>query len=81
MVTSLIDQIIEPFADCMSPEAAQRVVTFRADEATQARLDSLADRANLGILTESEKADYDRLLAEIHFISLLQARARKLLKS
>ena len=80
MTTSLIDQIIQSFADCMSREAAQRVVTLRADEATQAQLDSLAEKANLGILTDHEKANYDRLLAMIHFVSLLQARARKLLK-
>jgi hypothetical protein len=78
---SLIDQIIEPFAECMSREAAQRVVTLRADEATQTKLESLAEKANLGVLSASEKADYDRLLAEIHFVALLQARARKLLKS
>lgn len=81
MSTSLLDQVIEPFADCMSREVAQRLVAVRADEATQARLDALAEKANFGTLTDEEKADYDRLLATIHFVSLLQARARKLLKS
>jgi len=76
----MLDQIIEPFAQCMTPEAAQRVITFRADPQTQAELDELAHKANLGLLTESERAEYDRQLAMIHFVSMLQARARLLLK-
>ncbi|WP_145098625.1 hypothetical protein [Anatilimnocola aggregata] len=78
MSTSLFEQIIEPFAECLTPEAAQKIVAIRADAATQARIDELADKANHGLLTEAEKADYDRYLATSHFVSLLQARARKI---
>lgn len=81
MSPTLLDQLIEPFAQCMTPEAAHRVAALRADEATQSHLDELADKANLGVLTAEEKAEYDRLLAMIHFISLLQARARRLLRN
>jgi len=81
MSTTLIDQLIEPFADCMSRDAARQVMALRADEQMQAQLDSLAAKANLGTLTASEKTDYDQLLAMIHFVALFQARARKLLKS
>lgn len=80
MTTSLLDQAIEPFASLMTREAAEQLNAVRADSATQARLDELADKANLGTLTEQEKAEYDRHLAMIRFISLLQARARLLLK-
>lgn len=81
MSLTLLDQIIEPFAQCMTQEAAERVAALRADAATQSRLDELADKANLGVLTDEERTDYDRLLAMIHFVSLLQARARRLLRS
>ena len=81
MRNSLLSQIVDLISDGISLEAARRIVAIRADEVTQAKLDSLADKANLGILTESEKADYDRVLVAIHFVSLLQARARSLLRT
>lgn len=78
--TSLFDRIIEPFAECLTRDAAQKIADVRADSATQAQFDDLADKANRGVLTEVEKADYQRLLALFHVVSLFQIRARRILK-
>ncbi len=77
MNANLLDQIIEPFAECLTQEAARKIVAIRADEELQHRVDALANKANAGTLTESEQSEYDRYLAAFHFVTILQARARR----
>ena len=81
MSDTLLDRLIDPFAECLTPEAARRIVTLKADDETQARIDELAEKANRGILTSDESADYDRYLAAFHFVTAMQARARRLLRA
>jgi len=81
MTTDLLDQVIEPFADCLTPEAATRIVAVRAGAEMQAHIDELADKANDGLLTEDERDEYDRILAWFHFVTILQARARRVLQN
>ena len=80
MTTSLFDQIIELFAACLTRDAAQKIADARADAATQAQLDDLAEKANRGVLSDTEKEQYQRLLALFHVVSLLQIRAKRILK-
>lgn len=80
MTSTLLDQLIEPFAECLAPEAARKIAAIQADEALQTRVDFLADKANWGTLTADEQAEYDRYLAAFHFVTLLQAKARRLLR-
>lgn len=80
MSTSLFEQIIEPFAACLTRDAAQKIADVRADAATQSQFDELADKANRGVLSEAEKNEYQQLLALFHVISLLQIRAKRILK-
>ena len=80
MSATLLDQFIEPFAACLTPDSAAKIASLHADAATQARVDELAERANRGLLSETEKSEYDQLLAAFHFVTILQAHARKLLR-
>jgi hypothetical protein len=80
MSTTFLDQFVDPVAEVLTPEAAKRIAELRASPELQADLDDLAEKANRGTLTEDEKAKYDRYLAAFHFISILQARARKILR-
>ena len=77
MNANLLDQIIEPFAECLTQEAARKIVAIRADEELQHRVDALANKANAGTLTESKQSEYDRYVAAFHFVTILQARARR----
>ena len=79
MNTTLLDQLIEPFADCLTTEAAEKISALKADDALQLRIDELAEKANQGSLTPSEQSEYDRYLAAFHFVTVMQARARRLL--
>jgi hypothetical protein len=78
--TNVLDRVLDPFTDCLTPEVAQRIVQLRADSDTQARLDLLADKANEGKLSAAEQAEYDKFLEAFHFITILQAKARTLLQ-
>jgi hypothetical protein len=76
---TLLDQLIEPFADCLTTEAADKVVALKAEDSLQLRIDELAEKANQGTLTPTEQKEYDRYLAAFHFVTVMQARARRLL--
>lgn len=75
-----LDRIFEPLEDVLNVDAAQRIVDWRADESTQARLDELADRCTEGSLTSAEREEYDAYIRAIDFIGILQAKARSVLR-
>jgi hypothetical protein len=81
MKTTILERLVEPFAECLTADAARKIVDMRADEETQRRLDELAEMANAGTLTPADKSEYERFLAAFHFVTVLQARARRILKS
>lgn len=79
MPTKLLDQLIDPIADCLTVEAAEKLVAARAEPALQQRIDELGEKANQGTLTDAERGEYDRYLAAYHVMTVMQARARRLL--
>lgn len=80
MATNLLNRIVDPLADCLSREVAERIVNLRAEADVQQRIDELADLANRGGLSEEQKAEYDEYLSAFHFVTMLQARARHQLR-
>lgn len=79
MSTTLLDQILDPFTECLTLEVAQRIVDLRASAAIQSRVDELADKANEGVLSDEERVEYDRFRDAFHFVTILQAKARTFL--
>jgi hypothetical protein len=78
--TTILDRLLDPLAECLTPETAHRLVNLRADEATQALLDDLADKCNEGQLNDSERQEYETCVRAINLITILQAKARTLLE-
>jgi hypothetical protein len=78
--TDVLDRVLYPFTDCLTPEVARRIADLRADAEMQARVDELASKANEGRLSERERAEYDTYRSAFHFITILQAKARSLFK-
>jgi hypothetical protein len=76
---SVIDRLLEPVGKCLTPEVARRIADLRADSALQARVDELADKANLGSLTGSERSEYEQYVSFSQFVTLLQTKARNVL--
>jgi hypothetical protein len=76
---SLLDRLLDPVTQALSPEAARRLVDLRADPAAQGRIDELADKCSDGRLTPDEHAEYESLVAAANVVAILQAKARALL--
>jgi hypothetical protein len=63
--------MLDPLSDRLTPAMARRLVEFRADMATQARVDELATKCNEGELTTAERGEYEAYVRAIHLISVL----------
>ena len=80
MSTTVLDRFLDPVANCLTPDVAQSIVSIGIDAQTQARLDELADKANLGALTEEERVEYEEYIEGMDLIGILKAKARKVLE-
>ncbi|MGD9858357.1 MAG: hypothetical protein AB7U20_25735 [Planctomycetaceae bacterium] len=76
--TDGLSRLLDPLADCFSPEVARKVAELQADVAVQARIDELAARANEGQLTAAEDAEYDAYIRAMDVVAVLQKKARQL---
>jgi hypothetical protein len=79
--SQILDRLLDPIGQLLTPEVAEGLANMRADAATQAQLDDLADRNTAGVLTPEERAEYQTLVAAGNVIAILQAKARSVLKN
>jgi len=77
----ILDRLLDPIGQALSPDVARRLVDLRADPIAQARVECLGDRANKGLLSPEEREEYESLVAASNVIAILQAKARALLAS
>ena len=75
----VLDRLLDPFSACLTPAMARRLVKFRADAPTQARVDELATKCNEGDLTPAERREYEAYVRGVHLISDFQSKARMVL--
>lgn len=71
--------MFDPLSRCFDADSARRVVEYQVDPEVQARVDVLAERANEGLLTEAERAEYEAYISADDFISILKLKARRFL--
>ena len=76
---TVIDRLMDPVGRCLTPDVAKRIVSLRADEDLQSRVDDLADKANAGTLSPEERSEYEQYVNFSQFVTLLQIKARNLL--
>jgi hypothetical protein len=72
----IFDRLLEPVARALNLDAASRLISLRADDATQARMEELAERCSEGALSDSDRAEYESLVTAGEMISVLRAKAR-----
>lgn len=78
---TLLDSLLEPFGECLTPEVARKLVNLQASPAVVTRVEELADKCNEGTLTSDERAEYESYVQVNHVMTMLKARARKFLQS
>lgn len=76
MSHTVLDRFLKPFAECLTPEVAQRIVDLQLDPESQTRLDELAAKANQGRLTKDERQEYEEFVESLDLMGILKARAR-----
>lgn len=67
--------------ECLTPEVARKLANLQAGPEVIARVEELADKCNEGTLTADERAEYESSVHVNHVLTLLKARARKVLQS
>jgi hypothetical protein len=75
----LLDRILEPVSASLNREAAQKLLSLKADRKSLARVNKLADKCTEDELTPEERREYELYLMANHFIAVLKAKARILL--
>lgn len=78
-VKLLLDRVLDPVGQALTPEVARRLINLRADPELQDRIDDLCDRNTEGMLTPDERLELETLVAAGNIVSILQAKARALL--
>jgi hypothetical protein len=79
MKTSVVEQLVSPLGDCLTPEVARRLLALKPDPQLQACVDDMATRHTEGQLTPDEQAEYGRYVSFATFIAILKSQARQLL--
>lgn len=74
-----LDRFLAPVTDSFNREFAAALAELRADPNTQAQMDALRQKANLGGLSEAEEEDYKSFVEALDVISILQSKARQYL--
>jgi hypothetical protein len=74
----LIDRLVAPLGDCLTPESARRLIALKPDPVLQRRMDDMATRHTEGRLTPAEEAEYGRMVSYATFVAILKSKARQL---
>lgn len=74
---SVLDRMLDPLSRCLDEGSARRILALGVDPEAQARVEFLADRANEGILTSEESAEYEAYINADDVISILKMKVRR----
>ena len=77
---TVLDALLDPIGDCLTPEVAERLARLRAPESAQTRIEELARKSEAGSLSDGDREEYSALASAGNFIAILQSKARRLLK-
>jgi len=72
----VLDQVLDPVADCLTPEVARRILSVALEPKRQLRIDELAQKANEGTLTDEERREYSDYVEAMDVVGILKATAR-----
>lgn len=71
------DSILDPLAECLTPDVASRILRITIHPQVQARVDDLAARAGSGVLSPAEREEYERLIEKADLLGIVKSLARQ----
>jgi hypothetical protein len=74
-----LDRYLDPLAAALSPEAAQAILGLQPDAELVRIVEEYGQKASAGRLTDEEREDYRALANAGTLVSLLKAKARRVL--
>jgi hypothetical protein len=77
----VLNDLLDPLSRCLDAESARRVTELRVSPAVEEKISVLAERANEGLLSDEERADYEAIINTADIISILKLKAQRYLKS
>jgi hypothetical protein len=77
--TSTLDRLLDPIAECLTPDVARRIADLGLDDHTKARLEELRTKANEGSLSSGDRVEYEEIIDALDLISILRAKAKEVL--
>jgi hypothetical protein len=73
---TIVDQVFDSVADCLTPDVARRIIAVELDPRAQVQIDQLARKANQGTLSDEERRQYEEFIEAIDLLAIFQAKAR-----
>ncbi len=77
--TVALEKFLRPMARGLSTELARAIVNLTADEETQSRYDSLAEKNTEGQLTPAEREELESLVRVNTLLGVLKVEAKAVL--
>ena len=75
------DSLLESAARCLNAESVRALGALELDRPALSRLESLAEKANEGLLTPDEAQEYDRFIELGDIVATLRLKAERQLGS
>ncbi|HEX5241822.1 MAG TPA: hypothetical protein VFW23_01070 [Tepidisphaeraceae bacterium] len=79
--SSILEHVIDPKRGDLSAELARYILTLNFPKTDHIRYAELAEKAQLGALSESERAELEDFLNVNDFLAIIQAKARASMKN
>jgi hypothetical protein len=76
---SFLDRYLDPVADVLTPQVAQRILDLEPEPDIVRRVTELGEKSDAGTLTDAELDEYRALANAGTLVALLKAKARRFL--
>ena len=76
---NFLDRYLDPVADALTPQVAQRILDLEPEPEVVRRVAELGEKSDAGTLTDAELDEYRALADAGTLVSLLKAKARRVL--